>query len=155
LARPRAATYDDQREQILARAAELFARQGYTGTTMNQVAAACGVSKPTLYHYFTDKQSLLLHIAAGHVARLEALAREVQACRWRAEARLRTLIERFMARLCRRAARAPRADRGRALPARRRTRAGGGGRAPRGRRLRRRDRGAAARAEGPRTCTSR
>ncbi len=60
LARPRAATYDDQREHILARAAELFARQGYTGTTMNQVAAACGVTKPTLYHYFADKQSLLL-----------------------------------------------------------------------------------------------
>jgi AcrR family transcriptional regulator len=64
LARPRAATYDDQREQILARAAELFARQGFNATTMNQLAAACGVTKPTLYHYFTDKSSLLLHAAA-------------------------------------------------------------------------------------------
>jgi AcrR family transcriptional regulator len=96
LARPRAATYDDQREQILARAAELFAQHGYTATTMNQVAAACGVSKPTLYHYFTDKQSLLLHIAAGHVERLEQLAREVQAQALEPQARLRTLIERFM-----------------------------------------------------------
>lgn len=96
MARPRAANYDDQREQILARAAELFARQGYSGTTMNQVAAACGVTKPTLYHYFTDKQSLLLHIAAGHVARLEALAAEVQALTLAPEARLRTMIERFM-----------------------------------------------------------
>jgi TetR/AcrR family transcriptional regulator len=96
LARPRAANYDDQREQILARAAELFARQGYSGTTMNQVAAACGVTKPTLYHYFTDKQSLLLHIAAGHVARLEALAAEVRALSLTPEARLRTMIERFM-----------------------------------------------------------
>jgi AcrR family transcriptional regulator len=96
LARPRAATYDDQREQILARAAELFARHGYTATTMNQVAAACGVTKPTLYHYFTDKQSLLLHIAAGHVARLEQLSREVQAQTLEPQARLRTLIERFM-----------------------------------------------------------
>ena len=96
MARPRAATYDDQREQILARAAELFARQGYTATTMNQVAAACGLSKPTLYHYFTDKQSLLLHIAGGHVARLEALSGEVQALQLAPEVRLRTLIQRFM-----------------------------------------------------------
>jgi AcrR family transcriptional regulator len=96
LARPRAATYDDQRGQILARAAELFARHGYTATTMNQVAAACGVTKPTLYHYFTDKQSLLLHIAAGHVERLEQLAREVQAQPLDPRARLRALIERFM-----------------------------------------------------------
>ena len=96
MARPRAATYDDQREQILARAAELFARHGYTATTMNQVAAACGVTKPTLYHYFTDKQSLLLHIAAGHVQRLEQLSREVQALSLDPPQRLRTLIERFM-----------------------------------------------------------
>ena len=96
MARPRAASYDDQREQILARAAELFARHGYPGTTMNQVALACGVTKPTLYHYFSDKQSLLLHIAAGHVARLEALAREVEALALPPEARLRTQIERFM-----------------------------------------------------------
>ena len=96
MARPRAATYDEQREAILARAAELFARQGYTATTMNQVAAACGVTKPTLYHYFADKQSLLLHIAAGHVARLEELAAEAQSPGLSPEARLRGLIARFM-----------------------------------------------------------
>lgn len=96
MARPRAATYDDQRGQILARAAELFARQGYTATSMNQVAAACGVSKATLYHYFTDKQSLLLHIAGGHVQRLEELAGEVQDPALPPDERLRRLIERFM-----------------------------------------------------------
>ena len=96
MARPRAANYDDQREQILARAAELFARQGYTAASMNQVAAACGVTKPTLYHYFTDKHSLLLHIAAGHVQRLEQLSLDVQALPVDPAGRLRALIERFM-----------------------------------------------------------
>ena len=43
--RGRAPGYDTQREQILARAAELFAKQGYTATSMNQVAEACGVSR--------------------------------------------------------------------------------------------------------------
>jgi AcrR family transcriptional regulator len=36
---------------------------------MNEVAEACGVTKPSLYHYFRDKQQLLLEIAAAHVAR--------------------------------------------------------------------------------------
>ena len=38
MARPRSAGYDLQREQMLAAAAQLFATQGYTATTMQQVA---------------------------------------------------------------------------------------------------------------------
>lgn len=97
MARTRAATYDDQREHILARAAELFAHQGYPGTSMNQVAAACGVSKATLYHYMRDKSELLAQIAQSHVGRLEALVAEVGAQRLPAEQRLRLLIARFVA----------------------------------------------------------
>src|SRR4030095_4494940 len=50
-----------------------FARRGYTATSMNQVAEACGLSKATLYHYYKDKYALLLSIAEGHVTRLVAL----------------------------------------------------------------------------------
>ena len=76
MARGRAPGYDTQREQILARAAELFAQQGYTATSMNQVAQACGVSKPSLYHYVRDKYQLLVEIAEGHVTLLKRLATE-------------------------------------------------------------------------------
>ena len=74
MARPRAATYDDQRAHILRAAAALFAQRGYTAATMNEVAAATGVSKATLYHYFSDKHALLEDIVRSHVARLELLA---------------------------------------------------------------------------------
>ena len=77
MARTRSAAYDDQRDAILERAAELFARQGFTATSMNEVAAACGVSKAGLYHYVRDKQELLFQITAGHVARLEQVIAEV------------------------------------------------------------------------------
>ncbi|MEY2656131.1 MAG: hypothetical protein RLZZ524_3159, partial [Pseudomonadota bacterium] len=70
MARGRSATYDDQRDAILARAAELFAERGYTGTSMNEVAAACGLTKPALYHYVRDKEALLLQICQQHIARL-------------------------------------------------------------------------------------
>ena len=76
--RGRAPGYDTQREQILARAAELFAQQGYTATSMNQVAQACGVSKPSLYHYVRDKYQLLVEIAEGHVTQLKRLAVQAQ-----------------------------------------------------------------------------
>jgi AcrR family transcriptional regulator len=96
MARPRSAGYDGQREQIMAAAAALFASRGYTATTMNQVADACGVSKATLYHYVSDKHQLLASIAGGHVMRLEALVAEVSALKLPPEPHVRTLIERFM-----------------------------------------------------------
>jgi AcrR family transcriptional regulator len=96
VARPRSAGFDGQREQILAAAARLFAERGYSAATMADVAAASGVSKATLYHYVHDKHDLLAQIAAGHVARLEALLAEVRAQRLPPEAQLRALIQRFM-----------------------------------------------------------
>jgi AcrR family transcriptional regulator len=96
VARPRSAGFDDQREQILAAAARLFASRGYTAASMNELAAACGVSKATLYHYVRDKQGLLAQIAAGHVARLEALLAEVAAQQLPPQEHLRALILRFM-----------------------------------------------------------
>ncbi len=96
MARPRSAGFNDQREQILSAAAQLFASRGFTATTMNDLAAACGVSKATLYHYVSDKRGLLLQIAVGHVARLEALVQEVAAQSLAAVEHLHTLILRFM-----------------------------------------------------------
>jgi AcrR family transcriptional regulator len=85
-----------QREQMLAAAAQLFATQGYTASTMQQVAAACGVSKATLYHYVRDKHELLAQITRSHVARLEAVVAEVLAAEPEPQARLQALIHRFM-----------------------------------------------------------
>ena len=96
MARPRSAGFDLQREQMLATAAQLFATRGYTATTMQGLAAACGVSKATLYHYVRDKNDLLAQIAGGHVARLESLVAQVQAQDLPAEDQLRLLIVRFM-----------------------------------------------------------
>jgi AcrR family transcriptional regulator len=96
MARGRAATYDDQRGLILQRAAELFARSGYVATSMNAVAEACGCSKPTLYHYFRDKDALLASICDEHVLRLHAMAHEVLATPAPPRDRLRELIVRIL-----------------------------------------------------------
>jgi AcrR family transcriptional regulator len=102
MARGRAPGYDIQREAILTQAAELFARQGFVGTSMNEVATACGMSKPALYHYVRDKSQLLFEIATTHVARLHALIEEVATGDKvnpppaDATAHVRRLIERFV-----------------------------------------------------------
>jgi AcrR family transcriptional regulator len=46
---------------LLARTAiELFAAQGYDDTTLDEVAAAAGVSRRTLFNYFRSKEDLAL-----------------------------------------------------------------------------------------------
>ncbi len=97
MARGRSAGYDDQRELILAHAAALFAHQGYHATSMNQVAEACALSKATLYHYYRDKDAMLVQIAEGHVSRLVVLVDEVQALQLAPEPQLRELIRRIVA----------------------------------------------------------
>src|SRR6478752_2366041 len=49
-----------RREQILDVAVQVFARNGFHGTSMNDVADAAGVTKPVLYQHFDYKQELYL-----------------------------------------------------------------------------------------------
>src|SRR3954452_14977462 len=53
---------DAQRARVLTVSAEIFSRQGFRATSMNEIAAAVGLSKPTLYHYFRSKEELLVRI---------------------------------------------------------------------------------------------
>ena len=73
MARTRAADYDAQRDRILSRAVEAFARTGYAAASMSGLAQACGVSKATLYHYFPSKQALLFEALDRYTKRLVAI----------------------------------------------------------------------------------
>jgi len=44
---------------ILERAAALFAAHGYAATSLGEVADALGMSRPSLYHYFSSKEEIL------------------------------------------------------------------------------------------------
>ncbi|MBU3742639.1 MAG: TetR/AcrR family transcriptional regulator [Candidatus Kapabacteria bacterium] len=46
-------------QRILWTATPLFVTQGYTGTRLDEIARACGISKKTLYKYFPTKEALL------------------------------------------------------------------------------------------------
>ena len=47
-------------EQTLAAAHTLFAEHGYAAVTMDEIAAAVGVTKPLLYNYFGNKERLYI-----------------------------------------------------------------------------------------------
>src|SRR3954454_16847680 len=51
-------TREDRMEQTLSVARGLFAERGYSAVTMDEVAAAVGVTKPLLYNYFGNKEGL-------------------------------------------------------------------------------------------------
>ncbi|MBE9216077.1 TetR/AcrR family transcriptional regulator [Plectonema cf. radiosum LEGE 06105] len=59
----------DKVEQILQGAMQEFLVHGYAGTSMDRIAASGGVSKATVYSYFSDKQGLFK-------ALIERLAKE-------------------------------------------------------------------------------
>ena len=48
-----------RREQILAAAAELFARRGFHGVGIDDIGAAVGISGPALYRHFRSKDAML------------------------------------------------------------------------------------------------
>ncbi|GAA2410678.1 TetR/AcrR family transcriptional regulator [Actinomadura vinacea] len=49
----------DRRAQLLAVAAELFARQGYAKTTVRDIAEAAGILAGSIYHHFASKEAML------------------------------------------------------------------------------------------------
>ncbi len=50
----------DNRSAMVDAAARLFAKRGFDGTSMDALAAAAAVSKPTLYRYFDNKEALFV-----------------------------------------------------------------------------------------------
>ena len=48
----------ERRRQLLEVALHAFAKEGFHGTSMNEVATAAGVTKPVLYQHFASKRAL-------------------------------------------------------------------------------------------------
>ncbi|MGN5636494.1 TetR/AcrR family transcriptional regulator [Streptomyces sp. AC154] len=51
-----------KRGEILHAALEIFAAEGYRGTSLRKVAARCNLSLPGLMHYFDSKEDLLTQV---------------------------------------------------------------------------------------------
>jgi AcrR family transcriptional regulator len=56
-----------KRRVILEAATELFLKNGYAGTSMDEIASVAGVSKQTVYKHFADKEGLFQEIVLGTI----------------------------------------------------------------------------------------
>src|SRR6202048_4314792 len=73
---PTAATSaDDARERILAAAERCIERHGIRKTTMDDIAREVGLSRPSVYRYFADRDDLLIELIARHARALLDRAR--------------------------------------------------------------------------------
>jgi len=63
------------RAAVVEAARTLFLRQGYAGTTMEEIAALAGVTKRTVYNNYTDKEALFTQVVVEVIAYAEAFAR--------------------------------------------------------------------------------
>lgn len=96
MARTRAPDHDQQRDRILNAAVRAFAEVGYPSASMSQLAAACGVSKAGLYHYYASKDLLLYDALDRYTRRLLELAGSAPATVTSPAGTLRALIRSFM-----------------------------------------------------------
>ncbi|MBE1535464.1 SACE_7040 family transcriptional regulator [Actinomadura algeriensis] len=67
-----AAPPNPRRAEILAAAAELFARRGYHGTSIGDVGRAVGLTGPALYRHFRGKEAVLAEMLLDISERLLA-----------------------------------------------------------------------------------
>ena len=83
---------EGMRDKVLA-AAELFADFGLDATKMDDVAAATGVPKATLYYYFEGKEDILAFLFAEILDELRRAVADAVAGEGTAAERLRAVVE--------------------------------------------------------------
>lgn len=86
-----------RQNDILAAAEELFARQGYHHTSMEQVAARAEYATGTLYRYFQNKEELYAELLRRKLAGYLASLRAAAASQPSATEKLRALLARKIA----------------------------------------------------------
>ncbi|HTU13458.1 MAG TPA: TetR/AcrR family transcriptional regulator [Allosphingosinicella sp.] len=59
-------------DEVLGRVRDIFWRHGFAGTSMDQLSAATGLHKPSLYGAFGDKRKLFLAVLNNYLAELGA-----------------------------------------------------------------------------------
>jgi len=60
---------DKRKEQLLDRAAELFAQRGYARATTSELAKSAGVTEPIIYRHFASKRDLYVALISRTAAR--------------------------------------------------------------------------------------
>ena len=66
-----------RRHEVFAASVHLFLEQGFRETSMQEIAAAAGMGKSTLYDYFKTKDEILTSVVEDEIYDLTEAAREI------------------------------------------------------------------------------
>jgi TetR/AcrR family transcriptional repressor of nem operon len=69
------------RDRVVAAARELLHKQGYRGSSMEQIAATAGVSKSNVYYHFPTKEDVGIAVLESHRGDFEAVVLSTLLCR--------------------------------------------------------------------------
>jgi AcrR family transcriptional regulator len=78
--------------RILDAALALFAEHGISGTSLQMIADAIGVTKAAVYHQYNTKDEIVLAVASDVLAALEAAVTAAETWRPRSRARARAVL---------------------------------------------------------------
>jgi AcrR family transcriptional regulator len=78
-----------RRDEIIAAARTLFAQQGIDATTMADIAAAAGISAPTVFNYFGSKDGVLIALISDGTTDARESDRQLH---WKDNTDLGTLV---------------------------------------------------------------
>jgi TetR/AcrR family fatty acid metabolism transcriptional regulator len=88
-----------RRREILTAAEKVFAAKGYAAATVDEVAAAAGVSKGTMYNYFENKRDLFHQVFSEMIAGEESDVAELIARPLSGQEKLRKILALWVNRL--------------------------------------------------------
>jgi len=84
-----------KRDAVIVAAARAFNRQGFHNTSLDDVAAALGVTKPTVYYYVESKEQLLFECFQAGLELIRGGLRQVEASPLPARERLREVLRQY------------------------------------------------------------
>ena len=84
-----------KRDAVLSAAARLFNQNGFHATSLDDVARALGVTKPTIYHYFANKDEIVFECTRRGLAAISAAAARAAETGGNGLERLRSLMTEY------------------------------------------------------------
>jgi AcrR family transcriptional regulator len=84
--------HDLKRDAVVRAAAQAFNSRGYHNTSLDDIAAALGVTKPTVYYYVANKEQLLFECFQAGLQRIREAFREAERSDRPARERLNAVV---------------------------------------------------------------
>ncbi len=83
---------EQKRDAVLTAAVRMFNARGFHATSLDDVAASLGISKPTIYHYLGNKEQVLIECVTRGLEPLRIAAEQAQSEEGRGIDRLRRFL---------------------------------------------------------------